>query len=327
MDKFPALRRMPSTLHRYGYVRSNPLTRRDPTGLEDLVEVSVTANIAGIEATVAEPVINGAALINEGEAALEIGELETAQVEAEIELEAEAEIEASEAECAGGECIGNVCFAPETLVATENGQRPIASVQRGDLVWSEDPSTGVRSLHKVTRRFVTPNERLMDVEVVHGDGTVEVIRATPTHRFWTEDWGWTPVEDLRMYDVVRLLDGTRAVVGGEQDEEHLATVYNIEVEENHTYFVGVHGTLVHNACDPNKLNHIFGQARHHLEGLVQQFSGQQATFDAVEAAVQQQATAGQISGVFQTTVNIGGNAVTVVGNVINGVVRIGTFYI
>ncbi len=327
MDRFPSLRRIPGTLHRYGYVRSNPITRRDPSGLEDLIDVSVSVNISSINATLAEPAINGAAIINEAEAALELGELETAQVEAEIELEAEAEIEATEAECAGGQCLGNVCFAPETPVATESGLQPIANIRTGDLVWSEDPSTGIPNLRRVVRQFVTPNERLADVELVHDDGAVELIRATPTHLFWTEDRGWTPVENLHVLEAVRLLDGSRAVVGGIQREENPTTVYNIEVEENHTYFVGGHGMLVHNACDPNKLNHIFGQARHHLEGLVQQLGSQQATFDAVEAAVQQEVTAGQIGGVFETTVNIGGSTVTVVGNVINGIVRIGTFYI
>ena len=47
----------------------------------------------------------------------------------------------------------------------------------------------------------------------------------------------------------------------------------------------------------------------------------------MEAAAQQQATAQGVAGVFQMVVKMGGNAITVVGNVINGVVRIGTFYI
>ena len=130
-NKFPGFSHRPMSLHRYLYASNNPVLRRDPSGLDDLIDVQVAAMGEEILATGAEPVINGAAIVDQGEAALEIGELETAEVEAEIEAEAEAELEGAEAECSGGQCIGNLCFAPETLVATESGLRPIADIQVG----------------------------------------------------------------------------------------------------------------------------------------------------------------------------------------------------
>ena len=34
------------------------------------------------------------------------------------------------------------CFAPETLVATPEGQRPIGEIQKGDRVYAYDPQKG-----------------------------------------------------------------------------------------------------------------------------------------------------------------------------------------
>jgi hypothetical protein len=78
--------------------------------------------------------------------------------------------------------------------------------------------------------------------------------------------------------------------------------------------------------DANKLNHIFGNARHGLDGVVNNLGSQQAAMNALqqatEAAVQQQG----LTGVFETTVQVAGETVTVRGNVVNGVVRIGTAF-
>jgi hypothetical protein len=85
---------------------------------------------------------------------------------------------------------------------------------------------------------------------------------------------------------------------------------------------------LNNPIDPNKLNHIFGKPQHNLGSLLNQFGGnQQAAYEAVQnaaqAAVQQQG----ITGVFEIVVNVGGVNVTVRGNIINGVCRIGTFFV
>ena len=88
------------------------------------------------------------------------------------------------------------------------------------------------------------------------------------------------------------------------------------------------GIVPNDPIDPNKLHHIFGKPQHNLGQLLNQFGGnQQAAYQAVQnaaqAAVQQQG----IAGVFEIVVNVGGVNVTVRGNVINGVVHIGTFFV
>jgi RHS repeat-associated protein len=82
------------------------------------------------------------------------------------------------------------------------------------------------------------------------------------------------------------------------------------------------------AIDPNKLYHIFGKAEHKLGPLLQRFGGsQEATFRAVEDATQATVKSRGLSGVFTTTVEVAGQSVTVRGNVIEGVTRIGSFWI
>jgi hypothetical protein len=124
-------------------------------------------------------------------------------------------------------------------------------------------------------------------------------------------------------------------------------VYNFGVAGTRTYFVGDLGLAapvpvwVHNnntdkipeggnaktPTDPNKLNHIFGKAEHNLDGVVQKMGGQQAAYDAIEAAAQSKVKSDQLTGVVEFDVQVGGQKVTVKGNVINGVIKIGTAFI
>lgn len=147
--------------------------------------------------------------------------------------------------------LGNVangaCFAPETPVATEYGERPIADIAVGDEVWSQDETTGERSLRKVVQKFVTPGQPLLDLDVV-ADAKDEVVRATPTHRFWVDGKGWTEAQDLRAGDTFDLYSGKHAVLAQVEREPQRTTVFNLEVDGTHTYFVGDDGVWVHNGC-------------------------------------------------------------------------------
>jgi hypothetical protein len=76
-----------------------------------------------------------------------------------------------------------------------------------------------------------------------------------------------------------------------------------------------------------KLIHIFGNAAHHLGGLVAQFGSQEAAYLAVQRAAQAAVTAGGITGEYEIVVTVGGFAITMHGVVINGIARIGAFWI
>ena len=82
------------------------------------------------------------------------------------------------------------------------------------------------------------------------------------------------------------------------------------------------------ALDPNKLHHIFGQAKHKLGPLLDKFGGsQEGAFRAVEAATQTAAKNQGLTGVFKTTVEVGGQNVVVKGTVIDSTAHIGSFWI
>jgi RHS repeat-associated protein len=78
--------------------------------------------------------------------------------------------------------------------------------------------------------------------------------------------------------------------------------------------------------DPNKLRHIFDNARHDLGGLLSQFKSQEEAFAAIQGATEAAAQQQKLTGIFETTVQVGGQAITVRGNVVNGVVQIGTAF-
>jgi type II secretory pathway component HofQ len=69
------------------------------------------------------------------------------------------------------------------------------------------------------------------------------------------------------------------------------------------------------------------QASRDLGPLVQKLGSQQAAYDAVASAAQAKVASQGLSGVFETTVSVGGQNVVVRGKVIDDVARIGTFFI
>jgi len=84
----------------------------------------------------------------------------------------------------------------------------------------------------VLRKFV----RVAPVLNLHVGG--RIIGTTAEHPFFVEGKGWTPAFDLTIGDRVLLEDGQYLGVEGVADSGRVETVYNIEVEGDHTYFVG-----------------------------------------------------------------------------------------
>ncbi len=78
--------------------------------------------------------------------------------------------------------------------------------------------------------------------------------------------------------------------------------------------------------DPNKVSHVFGQPKHNLDGVVKTFGSPEKAFGALQDATQAAVKNQGIKGVFETAVKVGGEMVTVRGNVVDGVVKIGTAF-
>lgn len=137
------------------------------------------------------------------------------------------------------------CFVAGTLVTTEDGFKPIEEIEVGDKVLSENELTGEVAVKTVTETYVNETE-----ELVHIGVNGETISATPSHPFYVDKLGWTLARSLRAGDVLVLSNGELVTVEFVQHEilESPIKVYNFEVEEFHTYFVGECGVLVHNDC-------------------------------------------------------------------------------
>jgi Pretoxin HINT domain len=130
------------------------------------------------------------------------------------------------------------CFAAGTMVITIDGLRPIESIQVGDRVLSQDPTTGQLSFRPVVtvhRNRPSPTLRIAI------DG--ETIVATGIHRFWKAGQGWVMARDLKPGDQLRLVGATAKVRSIEPDATQ--PVYNLDVADDRDFFVGGKGLLVH----------------------------------------------------------------------------------
>lgn len=149
----------------------------------------------------------------------------------------------------GGFIVGGLtspnCFVAGTPIQTENGAVPIEEIVPGQLVWAENPDTGECTLKRVVQLF--RNEKY---ELVHVQVRGATITTTAGHPFFVQGQGWIFAKDLKVGYQLKLLSGGTALVEAVEWEElsEPVTVYNFEVEEFHTYFVGIHGFLVHNLC-------------------------------------------------------------------------------
>lgn len=150
---------------------------------------------------------------------------------------------------------GRTCFAAGTTVQGEQGPKDIENIRTGDLVWSHDDVTGKVGLRRVARTFVTLGQPLVEISIETSDGRSEKLKATPEHPFRVNDRGWVKAMNLQPGDNVFPLDGKPLRVSSVAPLEGVHTVYNFEVEEFHTYYVGEFHSLVHNSCGPDFADH------------------------------------------------------------------------
>jgi hypothetical protein len=173
----------------------------------------------------------------------------------------------------------SLCFDEDTLVQTPDGvMYEIKYLKVGDLVLSRCEKTGVQAYRRVVKKFEHQCNETLIVHYITERGTEAAIETTEEHPFWVESVGWVPAgqliagQKLSIVDPIDVTDEYRsedekkaklAMGGGRWQAEVLGikrqnnvwehagevcnrTVYNIEVEEFHTYFVDWCGIWVHN---------------------------------------------------------------------------------
>ena len=142
----------------------------------------------------------------------------------------------------------SVCFIAGTEVLSESGHRLIENIEAGDYVWATNPETGETDLKRVVQTFENETSELIHI-TVNG----EEIVCTNEHPFYVPVKGWTAACQLRAGECLQLVNGEYVIVEQVQHEilESPIKVYNFEVEDFHTYYVGNSDILVHNDCGPN----------------------------------------------------------------------------
>ncbi|BBB64202.1 hypothetical protein UNDKW_5929 (plasmid) [Undibacterium sp. KW1] len=138
------------------------------------------------------------------------------------------------------------CFVAGTLVQTNAGLKAIDQLTVGERVLSMSEETSEITYKGVVRTMRIPDKEIYRISVSGNNNDIEVIRATENHPFWLEGTGWVQAGDLQADDKLTTPEGQVVGVVAVENESATETVYNIEVADFHTYFVGHSQVLVHN---------------------------------------------------------------------------------
>jgi len=144
-------------------------------------------------------------------------------------------------------CLEDGCFAGNTMVLTKSGSKRIDEIQEGEYILSKDINTGKESYKRVKQVYIKSTDTFIRLNV---EG--EEIRTTPSHLFFTDDGWWKAADNIKAGDKIVDSSGRlREVYSTELEKlNEPERIYNLNVEDYHTYFVGKSGLLVHNICSP-----------------------------------------------------------------------------
>ena len=136
------------------------------------------------------------------------------------------------------------CFVEGTLVMAVAGMVAIETIKSGDKVISTDPETMETSPKTVLETYIREVTTLVHL-TVNG----EEIVTTVDHPFYVKNQGFIKAGELIVGDELLDVNGNILLVENFAIEltEKPVTVYNFQVEDFHTYFVGTSQIMVHNS--------------------------------------------------------------------------------
>ncbi len=135
-----------------------------------------------------------------------------------------------------------ICFASGTLVYSKNSLTPIENIKTGDTVYSYNIEIDKVELSRVVNTLNRTTQGIY--EIAAGNETINV---TAEHPFYVVGKGWIKTKDLQAGYVLKSSDSKATIkISGIKELSKAVTVYNIEVDGNHNYFVTGSTVLVHN---------------------------------------------------------------------------------
>jgi hypothetical protein len=222
----------PTTLHKYLYANADPGNMVDPSGNFSLSSLGTAINVMGTLSTIASTTYD-VFQIATGEKEFSAREFGTNVLLSYLPTKYVKHLYKK--------FCGRNSFTEGTLVHTNNGMVPIQDVKIGDLVLSYNEVKGVEEYKEVVH-LVTGDSvhKVVIVELATG----ELIEATAKHPFYVEG-EWIDADSLLVGEKLFDGDGYVSIKSIEFYEKNLK-VYNFTVSDNHNYFVGNDGVLVHN---------------------------------------------------------------------------------
>ncbi|WP_435020613.1 polymorphic toxin-type HINT domain-containing protein [Tundrisphaera sp. TA3] len=130
------------------------------------------------------------------------------------------------------------CFGAGTMVRTDAGSRAIETLNAGDRVLVQDAATGALGYQPIVAVFHNPPNATLRITLDQDDVVV-----TGIHRFWKAGQGWVMARELKVGDRVRTVGGVASVTAVADDR--VQPVFNLEVAEGRSFFIGAAGALVH----------------------------------------------------------------------------------
>lgn len=137
------------------------------------------------------------------------------------------------------------CLAAGTPVWTATGRIAIEKMQVGDLVLSQNPTTGELAYKPVLGVTVRPAAPLTQVRT-----DAETLRSSGGHPFWVDGYGWQKARNLKPGHELHGIACPALVTAATTVETE--PTFNLIVADFHTYFVGNTRLLSHDntICQP-----------------------------------------------------------------------------
>nr|WP_237405209.1 polymorphic toxin-type HINT domain-containing protein [Streptomyces sp. SN-593] len=174
----------------------------------------------------------------------------------------------------GKKAPGGCSFSPDTQVLMGGGKtEPIGKIKPGEQVEAADPDTGKhKKAEKVTATWINHDDDLVDLTIDTGKGRASVLHTTSQHPFWDDTVRkWLPAAELTPGHALETATDTHVRLAGKAAHPGTVDMYNLTVNELHTYYVlaGTTPVLVHNTdggiCDLNDGYLYRGLAKGHHE--------------------------------------------------------------
>ena len=141
--------------------------------------------------------------------------------------------------------VGPMCFVAGTKVYTSQGVVNIEDIKIGDIVYSMNMETMQLEQQIVENTYQRKSIKNNYIICVEKDS----IETTAEHRFYVKNKGWIRASLLEIGDILISAEGEEKAIEDIQRKDYTEPipVYNLEVANNHNYFVGTNKILVHNA--------------------------------------------------------------------------------